>query len=75
MLNILCVTYGILKPPQKTDIVGRCKCGTVPVVYLLNLHSFMAQLTLARFRGDTSFGWVARVMSTFLGGIMGMVMW
>ncbi|KAG7095039.1 hypothetical protein E1B28_005829 [Marasmius oreades] len=35
----------------------------------------MAQLTLARFRGDTTFGLVARIMSTFLGGIMGMAIW
>ncbi|KAF8907756.1 hypothetical protein CPB85DRAFT_1551911 [Mucidula mucida] len=35
----------------------------------------MAQLTLARFRGDTTFGWVARVLSTFLGGIVGSVIW
>ncbi|GBE78787.1 hypothetical protein SCP_0116800 [Sparassis crispa] len=36
---------------------------------------FMGQLSLARFRGDTTFGLVARVMATFLGGICGMVMW
>ncbi|KAF8149165.1 hypothetical protein B0H34DRAFT_735166 [Crassisporium funariophilum] len=36
---------------------------------------FMGQLTLARFRGDTAFGLVARVMSTFFGGLTGMVMW
>ncbi|OCH87285.1 hypothetical protein OBBRIDRAFT_814199 [Obba rivulosa] len=36
---------------------------------------FMGQLTLARFRGDTTFGLVARIMSTFLGGVVGMVMW
>lgn len=35
----------------------------------------MGQLTLARFRGDTTFGLVARIMSTFLGGVVGMVMW
>ncbi|KAF9261178.1 hypothetical protein L218DRAFT_981064 [Marasmius fiardii PR-910] len=35
----------------------------------------MAQLTLARFRGDTTFGQVARIMSTFLGGIVGMLFW
>ncbi|KAF9446717.1 hypothetical protein P691DRAFT_776668 [Macrolepiota fuliginosa MF-IS2] len=35
----------------------------------------MGQLTLARFRGDTTFGLTARVLSTFLGGIVGMVMW
>ncbi|KAF7322544.1 hypothetical protein HMN09_00032900 [Mycena chlorophos] len=36
---------------------------------------FMAQVTLARFRGDTVFGLSSRVFSTFLGGILGMVMW
>ncbi|EGN97169.1 hypothetical protein SERLA73DRAFT_183808 [Serpula lacrymans var. lacrymans S7.3] len=36
---------------------------------------FMGQLTLARFRGDTTFGLVARIGSTFCGGIVGMVMW
>ncbi|ESK92525.1 hypothetical protein Moror_4433 [Moniliophthora roreri MCA 2997] len=35
----------------------------------------MAQLTLARFRGDTTFGQVARITSTFLGGLVGMVIW
>ncbi|KAF8885154.1 hypothetical protein BD779DRAFT_1611982 [Infundibulicybe gibba] len=36
---------------------------------------FMGQLTLARFRGDTAFGLTARILSTFLGGVVGMVMW
>ncbi|KAF7295393.1 hypothetical protein MIND_01078900 [Mycena indigotica] len=38
---------------------------------------FMGQVTLARFRGtcDTVFGLSTRVLSTFLGGILGMVMW
>ncbi len=35
----------------------------------------MGQLTLARFRGDTTFGLVARILSTFFGGIVGMTMW
>ncbi|KAJ6630533.1 hypothetical protein B0H10DRAFT_1981580 [Mycena sp. CBHHK59/15] len=35
----------------------------------------MGQLTLARFRGDTAFGLSARVLSTFLGGLLGMVIW
>jgi len=35
----------------------------------------MGQLTLARFRGDTTFGLVARIVSTFSGGVIGMVMW
>ncbi|KAF9457122.1 hypothetical protein BDZ94DRAFT_1203283 [Collybia nuda] len=36
---------------------------------------FMGQLTIARFRGDTAFGLVARIGSTFLGGVVGLVMW
>ncbi|KAI0917777.1 hypothetical protein AcV7_007101 [Taiwanofungus camphoratus] len=36
---------------------------------------FMGQLTLARFRGDTTFALVARLVSTFLGGLVGMVIW
>ncbi|KAH7888067.1 hypothetical protein F5I97DRAFT_1806524 [Phlebopus sp. FC_14] len=36
---------------------------------------FMGQLTIARFRGDTTFGLVARIISTFVGGIMGTIMW
>ncbi|KAJ7709612.1 hypothetical protein B0H17DRAFT_915317 [Mycena rosella] len=36
---------------------------------------FMGQVTLVRFRGDTAFGLSSRVLSTFLGGILGMVMW
>ncbi|KAJ3517352.1 hypothetical protein NLJ89_g569 [Agrocybe chaxingu] len=36
---------------------------------------FMGQLTLARFRGDTAFGLTARIVSTFGGGLTGMVMW
>ncbi|KAH8111149.1 hypothetical protein DFH11DRAFT_1880050 [Phellopilus nigrolimitatus] len=35
----------------------------------------IGQLTLSRFRGDTTFGWFSRVMSTFFGGLVGMVMW
>lgn len=37
--------------------------------------SFMGQLTLARFRGDTTFGLFARIFSTFFGGCMGTVIW
>lgn len=36
---------------------------------------FMGQLTLARFRGDTAFALIARLISTFAGGIVGLVMW
>jgi len=35
----------------------------------------MGQLTLARFRGDTAFGFFARIIGTFLGGVTGAVMW
>ncbi|KAH9016429.1 hypothetical protein EDB83DRAFT_2439318 [Lactarius deliciosus] len=36
---------------------------------------FMGQLTLARFRGDTTFGLVARIVSTFGGGLTGATVW
>ncbi|KAH9906104.1 uncharacterized protein B0H18DRAFT_898949 [Fomitopsis serialis] len=36
---------------------------------------FMGQLTLARFRGDTTFALFARLLCTFLGGVTGMVVW
>lgn len=36
---------------------------------------FMAQTTLARFRGDTVFGLVTRIFSTFVGGLLGTVIW
>ncbi|KAF8828364.1 hypothetical protein HHX47_DHR4000740 [Lentinula edodes] len=32
----------------------------------------MAQLTSARFRGDTTFGFLTRIFSTFLGGGVGL---
>ena len=35
----------------------------------------MGQLTLARFRGDTVFALVARVFSTTLGSVLGLVLW
>jgi hypothetical protein len=35
----------------------------------------MGQLTLARFRGDTTFVLTARIIMTFFGGLTGMVMW
>jgi hypothetical protein len=35
----------------------------------------MGQLTLARFRGDTTFGLVARIISTFAGGLTGAAIW
>ncbi|KAG7440516.1 uncharacterized protein BT62DRAFT_910398 [Guyanagaster necrorhizus] len=35
----------------------------------------MGQVTLARFRGDTTFGLVARIISTFFGGLAGAVIW
>lgn len=36
---------------------------------------FMAQITSARFRGDTAFGFFARVISTIGGGIIGVIIW
>ncbi|CAK5277324.1 unnamed protein product [Mycena citricolor] len=36
---------------------------------------FMGQVTISRFRGDTVFGLSSRVLSTFFGGLLGMVMW
>ncbi|THH04285.1 hypothetical protein EW145_g5635 [Phellinidium pouzarii] len=33
------------------------------------------QLTLSRFRGDTTFALFSRILSTFLGGLLGTVMW
>ena len=30
---------------------------------------------MSRFRGDTIFGWFSRVLATFLGVILGAVMW
>ncbi|KAG9311166.1 hypothetical protein JVU11DRAFT_8233 [Chiua virens] len=36
---------------------------------------FMGQFTLSRFRGDTTFGLVTRIVSTFIGGIIGTIMW
>ncbi|PCH32963.1 hypothetical protein WOLCODRAFT_141429 [Wolfiporia cocos MD-104 SS10] len=36
---------------------------------------FMGQLTLARFRGDTTFGLVARFFATFTGAVVGLVLW
>ncbi|TFK87224.1 hypothetical protein K466DRAFT_491227 [Polyporus arcularius HHB13444] len=36
---------------------------------------FMGQLTLARFRGDTTFGLTARIISTMGGGLLGTALW
>ncbi|TDL16038.1 hypothetical protein BD410DRAFT_731828 [Rickenella mellea] len=36
---------------------------------------FMGQLTLSRFRGDTAYELTSRLLATFLGGVVGMVMW
>ncbi|KAI0716122.1 hypothetical protein C8T65DRAFT_738161 [Cerioporus squamosus] len=36
---------------------------------------FMGQLTLARFRGDTTFGLTARIFSTAGGCLLGMALW
>ncbi|KAH8091403.1 hypothetical protein BXZ70DRAFT_909843 [Cristinia sonorae] len=36
---------------------------------------FMAQLTLARWRGDTTFGLVSRILATIGGCVVGLVLW
>ncbi|KAF8344985.1 hypothetical protein F5887DRAFT_968850 [Amanita rubescens] len=36
---------------------------------------FMGQLTLSRFRGDTTFVFISRIIATFSGGVLGMVIW
>lgn len=36
---------------------------------------FMGQLTIARFRGDTTFGLTSRILATFFGGLVGLAMW
>ncbi|KAI0041545.1 hypothetical protein FA95DRAFT_1548599 [Auriscalpium vulgare] len=36
---------------------------------------FMGQLTISRFRGDTTFGLVSRVISTFTGALVGVTVW
>ncbi|KAI0318442.1 hypothetical protein OF83DRAFT_1242217 [Amylostereum chailletii] len=36
---------------------------------------YMGQLTISRFRGDTVFGLVGRIKSTFFGGLVGAAMW
>lgn len=38
-------------------------------------YRFLAQLTISRFRGDTAFGLIARIMSTFSGGLTGILIW
>ena len=35
----------------------------------------MGQVTLSWFRGDMAFSFFSRVFSTFMGGVIGMVMW
>lgn len=35
----------------------------------------MGQLTLARWRGDTTFGLVSRILSTILGSAVGLAVW
>jgi hypothetical protein len=37
--------------------------------------SITGQLTISRFRGDTTFGLVTRIGSTLFGGIVGLVVW
>ncbi|EJD55665.1 hypothetical protein AURDEDRAFT_78909 [Auricularia subglabra TFB-10046 SS5] len=37
--------------------------------------TFIGQLNLARFRGDTAYGLVARLTATVFGGLVGVVLW
>ena len=62
---------------KKTNSYGLCKFMYMLVRFDLCLKPdrIMAQLTLSRFRGDTAFGFVTRIISTFVGGIIGTVMW
>ncbi|GAC98298.1 hypothetical protein PHSY_005891 [Pseudozyma hubeiensis SY62] len=36
---------------------------------------FMAQLTLARFRGETAFALLSRILATVIGAIFGLIIW
>lgn len=38
-------------------------------------RSIMAQLTIARFKGETALNFGGRIIATFFGGIIGIVMW
>jgi hypothetical protein len=64
---------------QKVDSLGACESllnSLTPRKSVMPCPSrFMGQLTLARFRGETTFGLVSRLISTFFGVIVGMVMW
>lgn len=35
----------------------------------------MAQLTLARFKGETAINFIFRIIATFFGGVVGMAVW
>ena len=35
----------------------------------------LGQTTLSRFRGDTVFGLFSRIWATFLGGLVGLILW
>jgi hypothetical protein len=57
---------------------GACElviCGSVQDTKLMGGCSIMGQLTISRFRGDTTFGLVTRIGSTLFGGIVGLVVW
>ncbi|KAI0089790.1 hypothetical protein BDY19DRAFT_888753 [Irpex rosettiformis] len=49
--------------------------ATFALATLTVVYSFIGQLTIARFRGDTTFGLVARIIATFFGGLLGTVLW
>ena len=44
-------------------------------IYIYIHIRFMAQLTISRFQGDTTFGLVSRIGSTFFGSLTGLVVW
>ena len=59
-------------------LLGRCEFVVLHYTFgedLKTLCSFIGQLTIARFRGDTTFGLVARIIATFFGGLLGTVLW
>lgn len=61
-----------------TGRYGRCKLSMVLFQRLVPYpytHRIIGQLTLSRFRGDTTFGWVSRILATFSGGLVGTVLW
>lgn len=54
-------------------------CSSTASLHLGDIGWFqcrvMGQTTLSRFQGDTVFGLLTRIASTFAGGVIGLVMW